>query len=387
MQVFKAFMMVLRKRLGSVLLYVGIFIGICVMMTYSTDSVEGFKYSKLDISVTDLDDSPASHALADYISENHNVVELGNDKDKMIDMLFYREVDIILTINEGYSGSLENGITDDLLSIYCVPGDNNEIFFKSRMDSYHGALSACIAGGMDIDAAALRAAELAEAEIEVETVNFSENNAEFGEDIQMFFQYLAYILIVTLIAGLCPTLLVMTQGGIRSRTSCSCISVTSHTIQLVSGALVTVMSIYLLLIGVAAVLFGSELFSEKGLLAMLNSFVYLIFSMMLTLFIAVLAPGRRGVDIIANTLSLGMSFLCGVFVPQSLLSGTVLAIGKFLPAYWYVKANNMIAGSDGAVFTYESYFICIAIELAFSAALFCVTLLIAKTKQRSAALS
>ena len=82
-----------------------------------------------------------------------------------------------------------------------------------------------------------------------------------------------------------------------------------------------------------------------------------------------------------------MSFLCGVFVPQSLLSGVVLNIGKFLPAYWYVRANNMLAGSNGEIFSSKEFMLCIGIELAFSVVLFCVTLIAAKTKQSSKSIS
>ena len=41
-----------------------------------------------------------------------------------------------------------------------------------------------------------------------------------------------------------------------------------------------------------------------------------------------------------------MSFLCGIFVPQNLLSDGVLAVGKFLPAYWYIVINDMLALSE-----------------------------------------
>jgi len=39
-----------------------------------------------------------------------------------------------------------------------------------------------------------------------------------------------------------------------------------------------------------------------------------------------------------------MSFISGVFVPQELLGSHVLKIASFTPVYWYVRANNTIAG-------------------------------------------
>ena len=86
----------------------------------------------------------------------------------------------------------------------------------------------------------------------------------------------------------------------------------------------------------------------------------------------------RAVNVIAN----GMSFICGVFVPQSILSKKVLDVGRFLPAYWYVKANDAISGlsraTAGALLPIYGD---VLIQLAFAAAIFAVTLLLTKERQ------
>ncbi len=43
---------------------------------------------------------------------------------------------------------------------------------------------------------------------------------------------------------------------------------------------------------------------------------------------------------IATVLSLGISFISGVMVPQEILSENVLNIAKFFPVYYFIKANN-----------------------------------------------
>lgn len=373
----------MKKHLLSSMIYVTVFVTICVAMTMTSSDTNEFEDSQLDISITDLDNSEASRALAEYIGSSHDIVEIEDDKDKILDALYYRRADIILTINEGYSEKLSAGETEGLFSDYRVPGSYSTQFFDSQLNQYISMISAYTAGGMDITEAVAKAAELSANEIEVETLDFSVSNADFDSVIGMFFQYLAYILIIVLISGLCPTLLVMTKSDIRNRMNCSSLSLTSQMTQLIAGTLIVVAALYIILMTVAAVLFKSMLFNEKGLLAMLNGFVYLIFAMLLAFLLSVIAPGKNAINVIAQVISLGMSFLCGVFVPQELLSGTVLSIGKFLPAYWYVRANNMISGTGGETFVMSEYLVCIGIELAFSAAMFCVVLLIAKTKRRA----
>lgn len=385
MQVFKTFMKVTKKRLHISMIYIAAFLAICIAITLSTSETNEFKASKLKISVTDLDDTDASHALVDYISKNNKLIDIEDGKDAVLDSLYYRNADIVLTINEGYEDKLLKGETDGLLSDYRIPGSYTAEFFDSQINSYISMMRAYAAGGIDIKDAAVKAAELSENEIKVETVSFTDKNEndEFDSNIAGFFQYMAYILIVTLIAGMCPTLLVMTGKEIRSRTNCSCVSTASQMGQLALGAVIFAFGIYVLLMAAAGVLFKSMLISEKGIMAIVNGFVFMIFAMMLTLLIAVIAPKEKVVNMIANVFSLGMSFLCGVFVPQYLLGDTVLTVGKFLPAYWYVKANNMLAGINGEVFDKGSFMTCIGMELLFSAIVFCAVIAVSKFKKRS----
>ncbi len=98
------------------------------------------------------------------------------------------------------------------------------------------------------------------------------------------------------------------------------------------------------------------------------------------------SPSSTGVNVIANIVGLGMSFLCGIFVPQSLLGNGVLKIGKFLPAYWYVKANDMIyfSGDVGESFSLSKIFEYIGIQMVFVVVLFVLVMLIMKAKHDKA---
>ncbi len=78
-----------------------------------------------------------------------------------------------------------------------------------------------------------------------------------------------------------------------------------------------------------------------------------------------------------------MSFLCGVFVDQSLLGDSVLSIARFLPAYWYVRANNMLSGISDEAYSVNSFMSFLGIEAIFAAALFAVVLIINKSKHNA----
>ena len=145
MQVFKTFMKVTKKKLHISMIYIVIFVAICVAMTLTSSSTNEFTDSKLDISINDLDNSEASKALADYIARSNKIVDLGEGKDKALDALYYRRADIILTINEGYSEKLVKGETEGLFSDYRIPGSYSAELFDSQLNQYISMVTACTA--------------------------------------------------------------------------------------------------------------------------------------------------------------------------------------------------------------------------------------------------
>ena len=128
--------------------------------------------------------------------------------------------------------------------------------------------------------------------------------------------------------------------------------------------------------------YGKEMFSHLSLLCMANSLAFLFVAVALALLISFFAPDDNTVNILANILGLSMSFLGGVFVPQYMLSDGVLSVGKFLPAYWYIKANNMLAGFSSDPFSMNTYYQCIGIQLLFAAAIFAIALSFSKLKSK-----
>jgi len=75
-----------------------------------------------------------------------------------------------------------------------------------------------------------------------------------------------------------------------------------------------------------------------------------------------------------------MSFICGVFVPQSILSAGLLNVARFLPLYWMVCANQMAIDGVGSVIDTDKLFLCIGIELLFAVAFAVLAAMIKMTR-------
>ncbi len=84
---------------------------------------------------------------------------------------------------------------------------------------------------------------------------------------------------------------------------------------------------------------------------------------------------------VSNVLSLGLCFISGVFVPQSLLSSGVLTIASFMPTYWFIKANNEIGLlTNFTIENLSSILTAMLIQIGFAVALVSIALVIIKKR-------
>ncbi len=384
MQVFKAYLKITKKNLPMVFMYVGLFFILLTFFVGSNSEDSSFEAKRLCVSVIDMDKSPASAALTEFIGKNHDLVEIENDKDKILDALYYTRTDYVLTIKEGYADKISTGETSGLFTNCKIPDSYTGIFVDNLVSQYVSTVSAYIKGGNSLDHATAKTADLLSKEAVINVQSFADNDgsSDYSKDMSLYFQYLAYIIMSILITVLSTTILTMNGKEISKRTNCSCTTSSSQTFQIILGSSVIVAVIWVLFIAAAFIMNGGA-FSEKCLLAVLNSFVFTVVASGIALLIAALAPKSDTVNVISNIITLGMSFLCGVFVDQSLLGDSVLSIARFLPAYWYVRANNMLSGISDEAYSVNSFMSFLGIEAIFAAALFAVVLLINKSKHNA----
>ena len=366
MQVFKTFMKILKTRLTSAILYLVIFMVIAVIMADTAKDNNDYEDYKMSISVIDRDNSAESKCLQDFIFSGNKKVELADDEDEVIDAVYYQRANYVLYINKGFGDKINAGDFDGLFENFKMPSSYGGQLFESRLDGYLSSVKAYMTAGESTENAMELAQTAVSQQVKAELKNFNNKGgtgmpAIFG----YYFQYLAYVMLSMLIVTLCPVILTLNRKGVRERTMCSSLTSANYSRQTALGASILVFSIWLLFM-IVAIIWGRTL-NVKFWLACLNSFVYII--------------AAAGITAISNIIGLGMSFLCGVFVPQELLTGGVLAVGRLFPAYWYTKANNMLFGMSGGVFSTKEYLICIGIEALFAIAFFAVAALLVKQKR------
>ncbi len=382
MQVFKTYMKVVKKNLFMALIYTGIFVMLIFMFSSSAEPSVKFEDVSLGVCVIDEDNSAASKALTDYIGSTNKLVEIENNKDEILDALYYTRADYVLTIRNGFEEKIKAGETENLLTNYQLPDSYDGVFIDNKIDHYISTLSAYAVVNDDISMAISKTADTLSEETEVTVETFSDDGSESTDyiiELAFFFTYLPYGLISVLISILTVVLIKMNKKEIAARTNSSSTPVISQTTQIMLGSLILVAAVWILFMLVGIVINGG-MFTGKAWLAVLNSFVFTLVSAGIAILTASLTSDAHYVALIANIVPLSMSFLCGIFVEQSLLGENVIAFSRFLPAYWYIKATDMLAFSSDTSFNINEFMSCLGIEALFAVALFALVLLVRKYK-------
>lgn len=388
MQVYKTFFKVAKNYTGGCIIYLTVFLILMICMSFlsSSDSENKFSASSVKFTVIDEDSSDASKALIDYLSGKHELVELDSyDNETLQDNLYYEQIRYILNIPSGYEKSLEKGEFDHLLSHSMRTDSAAGYFFNQDISSYINTLRLNLKGGYDLKEALDETAKSIEStKTEVETIEFEKTAKNENKNIFYFFQYFAYIAISVLIVGISPILISFHKEDLAARVACSSYSGVKQSLEIGLGCVTYAIGMWLFLMLCAVVVYGpAQAFSFHGLLCMANSFVYTIVIIAITLLVGSFNLGSASLSLVSNVLSLGTSFLCGVFVPLWMLSDKVVAFSKFLPGYWYIRSNNMISGFTGEAVSMNTFWRNTGIQLLFAVAIFSVYLVVNMNKKKS----
>jgi len=386
MQVFRAYFKVMRASAGAISIYVAIFLGLSVAFSLAEAPQEtgDFAQTRTSIAVINRDgEAPLAQGLADYLADTSGIVPYPDNPEKLQDALFFRNVEYIAIIPAGFSTDFLSG-RDCAVQKVTVSGSISSRYVDMRIDKYLRTARLRHQYGGDQSheelAAAIRA-DLAQ-ETPVTVLPSSATNGSEREFV-FYYRYFAYAVLATIMMGVSAIMMAFNKPDLRRRSLCTPIPARSANLQLAVGHTIFALGCWSVLVLFSFVLYGRNLLSS-GLvwLYCMNTLAFTVVSASIGFLVgsSVRSNGAQAgaVNVIAN----GMSFVCGVFVPQSILSKHVLDFGRFLPAYWYVKANDAISGlSRPTASALRPIYGDVLIQLAFAAAIFAVTLLLTKERQ------
>lgn len=377
MTVFKKYLKIAKTYALMIIGYTAIFLGLAIFAgTYNSSSTD---YESMDVKIAIInrdEDSDLIKGFKDYIQDHGEIIKLEDKDEALRDALFYRTVDYIMIIPDNYTADFING-KDVNIETMELPDAYSSIYSKNLLNKYLNTANLYLKAGIgDRDLTKLIKQDLAKS-VEVEMLD-KQNDINFTM-AATYYNFSNYMLITITMIIITMIMVSFNEEKIKRRNLISPVSYKSMNRQLLLGNYTVGLAIWLLYVGASFVLYKDAMMTRNGALLVINSLVLMIFIQALSFMIAKFTSNREILSGVGNVFGLGSSFICGAFVPQSMLSPFVLGLAKFLPSYWFIKANEQIVKlTDFSFKSVQPILLDMAIVCGFTLLVYLVTQIITK---------
>ena len=344
MTVFKCFLKMIRRNCGTVFLYLGIFISVCVCVQFITkeEGTEAFEEEQLNIAVINQDGGVLAKELSDYLGRRHHLVKISDDPKTIQEELFYRNIYYVVTIPPNFEElCLEQG---EKLKTVRVPGTNSAFYVDQQINQFLNQVKVLKAAGYSDSEISPKIEAIEQAQADVTLLDQNGHGGVTAPHAFMF-QYIPYIIFSIICYIISYIMIEFRKKPVRRRMICSAMPPIRQNTQLLLGYLVLGVGIWTICMLLPLLLYRKEFLADANkFLYMVNAFTLTLVSLAISFLVGTIVQKTEIVSGVVNVLALGMSFLCGVFVPLEVLGKGVQTAAQFLPFYWYEVVNQTLAG-------------------------------------------
>lgn len=343
MTVFKTFFRIVNKLKPTIILYTALLIIFGAVNMKTSDNNINFVNSKPDILIINQNvNKGLTKNLIDYMKKNSNIVKVENNEEKINDSLFYREVSYVIYIPKDYRKNV-------------LLGKNPKLDIK-KTDEYDAHLSEMMLKRY----IKLQNIYNKEAGSEDELITLINDNINDDVNVKItskvdtsktyniayYFNFASYSILAIIIYIICLVLCSFKEESISKRINISSINYKSHNNKILLASIVFSSIVWLLFVIIGVTIVGDIMFSIRGLISIINSFIFTFCALTLSILISSITNNKNAISGIVNVIALGSAFLCGAFVPAEYLPSSVLNFAHILPAYYYINSNDLLKNID-----------------------------------------
>ena len=380
MIVFKTFLKILNKNKFIIILYTVFLIGFGGFNMQTSDNSTNFVASKPDIMIVNYDEEKGiTKDLIKYITDNSNIIELNNNEEAINDGLFYRDVNYVIYIPENYSKDFMDGKNPEI-NIKST-GDYQSSFAEMLLSRYIKVANIYQKSIKNEDELISKINETLSKQSEVKIT--SKLDTDSLAKATFYYNFASYSILACLVYVICLILSSFKDIKIQKRTIISSTDYRKLNRQLLLSNSLFSIILWGVYVALSFVLIGNIMFSNQGIIYLVNSFIFTICATTIALFIGNLVSNKNAINGIVNVIALGSSFLCGAFVPMEWLPDGVLKIAHILPSYYYISSNETLKTLE--IFNFETMKPIITnmlVMLGFSIVFIILTNIVSKKKKK-----
>ena len=383
MTVFKGYMKIWKRNLGMAVMYFMIFMMMSMFsqMAASRNQAGAYEKEAVPIAVIDEDGGVLAGGLREYLGGIHDLRKVGSSREEIQEALYYRRISYVVRIPEGFDrGFVENG---KKIQTTRLPDSNSAVYLENQIDTFLNGVRVYLAGGYSPEEAVNRMLETEQAKAKV-TLLDKNGNAGKKEGYSYLLQFFPFLVLSILGFTASGILMVFREKEVRNRMYCAPVSAMRQNLEVVAAFICVGLLNWAAVMAVLLAWFGDRFLESANRWYYLgNTVLMTLTALAISLLIGLTCRSKNALTAIVNTVSLGMCFVCGVYVPLEVMGEKLKIVSQFLPVYWYEVINNRLSQFSELTGAMKSeIWKGFAIQLVFAVACVFVALLLGRRTEK-----
>lgn len=379
MTVFKACMKIAKNKMPMTIIYISIFVMMLIGIQKSgtSHSEDLFNERSVKIGIINEDKGELSKGLCEYLSRDNEVTYEKNDKSILQEKMYYRDLEYIIWIPENFVKKCIEGT--DTLKVMVIPEEMTSNYMASKVNSYLSCAKIFYNAGLSTT----EIIEKINAYEKPEVIYTHSKRISGYKPFQTGMVFMPYILMGILFFTFGSILISFNRKEIHQRCQATSLTPIKKTMQMLFALSLYSLILWMIIMMLEILIFGKAFINTPYLIYyVINSLVLLVVTMSMAYLIGSVIKNINYISVVINIVSLGMSFLCGVFVNLELLPSQVVKVAMFLPVYWYEKSCLLLKNysnlSNNIKFDFYKYQ---GIQLLFAVSFIMIALVISKNRR------
>jgi len=404
MQVFKTSLKIVLRSPTYLLLYIVFFGLLGLVLATSVANTQPpmlNEASRVDVrpkvAVIDRDESVVSVAFTEFLAERSTFIVLEDSTKALQDATAQNTAGYIVIIPQGFGerfldaakGSTALPQLETVVNYVEAEALLMDLVVNRYLQALH--MTAALSPQSSVQEILAQAASAASLQSEVQTAKLIENPSITRASV-FYYLWISYPLSLGLIVLSGMIFSTFRQGELRRRNLCAPLSSSKMNMQVALGgaSLIFLTWAFMMALSLLPMVGGLEILTANPLAFVLLALAVLIYALVpfsIGFLLSQFGLKEAALNGAANILSLGFSFLSGIFMGGAAFLGeTMQAVARVIPAYWYNEAiASLTEGSlSSGTGVLSTYFSSLGIVALFAIAFFSIALLAGKRGSRSA---
>lgn len=340
MTVYKYFLKNAFKLKSFLIIYLAIMIIFSIINATGSvkENQNGFQEYKPNLAVINKSNSKLCEHFENYLKTIAVIKEAPENIERAREAVFLEKVDVVIIIPENFEERLKG--TKNCIEVLYDRKNTKGHIIENQLYKYFLLLKATQSPvGFDTDLVD----RIMKEEVKVifrENKN-NDNDIYRKEWFSSYFRFSGYMITAVLIGIIGMTMSDFQKEEVLRRIQASSIKTLKFQIQIYSGQLSITAIILFIFILLGIIIQKGQIFDGIYIgRYILNLSVFSFSVLSLTFLINNIVKNKVVKNALSTIISLGMSFISGVMIPQKYLGELTLKIAKAMPMYYFVKNND-----------------------------------------------